>query len=345
MTLRGYVPVFTVHLACLIGLALGDAWAFVTVGYVFGLVPLIDQLLPRDRRNPDAGDLERLEAAPAFRLLLYGAVIADTLVLALALRQAHTFGLAAFVGHALGVGLVMGGVGITVAHELLHKRGVVERAFAHVALLTVCYAHFVIEHVFGHHVRAATPEDAATARRDESVYDFVPRSVRESWRSAWQIEAERLARLGASPWSPRNAMLWYAALPVALMYGVVRVFGPWALAFFVAQSVVSFVLLEVVNYIEHYGLVRARRDSAGGERGGYEPFSYRHAWDSDHWLSNRLLFRLARHADHHRHAMRPYQVLRHLDESPKLPGGYPAMMLLSLAPPLWRAVIHPRLDR
>lgn len=337
MNWRTYLWPFTVPLVCALQLLLGERAAFLTTGFVFGVIPLIDALLPADTVNIEPRDEERVTASAAFRRLLYAAILADTAVLALGLTQAHRFGAVEMIGAALGVGLVTGGVGITVAHELLHKTHRTERFFAHLALVEVGYLHFVIEHVFGHHVRAATPDDPATARRGESVYAFVVRSVRDSWRSAWNLEGRRLARVGAVPFSVRNVMFVYTVAPLLLAIGVLRVLGLPALVLFVAQAVVAVVLLEIVNYIEHYGLVRARQ----GER--YEPFGARHAWDSDAWLSNRILFRLSRHADHHRNAMRPYSILRRLDESPKMPTGYPGMMLLSLVPPLWRAVMHPRL--
>ncbi|MDZ7344081.1 MAG: alkane 1-monooxygenase, partial [candidate division KSB1 bacterium] len=165
------------------------------------------------------------------------------------------------------------------------------------------------------------------------------RTVFGSFRSAWQIETKRLQRAGYGKWSWRNQMLWFIALPVFFAGALALAFGWKAISYFFAQSLVAFSLLEVVNYLEHYGL--ERREVAPGR---YERVNLWHAWNADHRLTNYFLFKLQRHADHHVHPVRRYQILRSFAESPQLPTGYAGTILLALVPPLWRKVMDPRVD-
>jgi alkane 1-monooxygenase len=240
------------------------------------------------------------------------------------------------VGLMATVGLV-GGLAINAAHELGHTRERTERRLSKVALAQTCYGHFYVEHNRGHHVRVATAEDPASARFGESLYAFLPRSVAGGLRSAWRLEAARLAGMGKSRWTLNNDVL-NAWLLSAALFGVLSVwFGPVVLPWLMGQAIVGFCLLETVNYMEHYGLRRQKLPS-----GRYERVRPSHSWNSSTVITNVLLFHLQRHSDHHANPLRPYQVLRHVDEAPQLPSGYSAMLLLALVPPLWRRVMDPR---
>jgi alkane 1-monooxygenase len=185
-----------------------------------------------------------------------------------------------------------------------------------------------------------TPKDPATARLGESFYAFYPRTVIGSFCSAWNIEMEKLQKAGYAKWSRHNQMLWFVTLPI-LFAGILSVLWGWqAILYFFAQSVIAFSLLEAVNYLEHYGLVRRENTPGHCERVGLM-----HAWNADHRITNYFLFRLQRHVDHHIHPVRRYQTLRTFDESPQLPTGYPGMVLLALIPPLWRRVMDPRVHK
>jgi alkane 1-monooxygenase len=237
---------------------------------------------------------------------------------------------------ALSLGLIAAG-GINCAHELLHRRSVLERSAARLLLVSVCYGHFFIEHARGHHRMVATPEDPATLPYGESFYRFLPRTVCGGFASAWRLEAERLRAAGRPVWGVRNAMLWYVAAPFALFIAPLwAAYGPRAVALYFAQAVVAVTLLEQINAIEHYGLVRAR-----GPGGDYEPVGPEHSWDAPHIVSNYLLFKLQRHADHHLHVGKRYEALELTPESPQLPGGYLTLAPCLLIPPLWRAVMDP----
>ena len=240
------------------------------------------------------------------------------------------------VGLALTVGMVSG-VAINTAHELGHKRASLERWLSRVALAQSGYGHFFIEHNRGHHVKVATPEDPASARLGESFYAFLPRTVIGSLRSAWELERTRLRRLGSGPWTHRNDILSAWAMTVVLFALLAAVFGVAVLPFLVIQAVVGFSLLEVVNYLEHYGLLRQRRDD-----GRYERTRPEHSWNSNSAASNVLLYHLQRHSDHHANPVRRYQALRHVDEAPQLPTGYAGMIATAVIPPLWRRVMDHR---
>jgi alkane 1-monooxygenase len=238
---------------------------------------------------------------------------------------------------ALSVGAATGAIGMTFAHELIHRRKQYERALGNILLLSATYPHFTIEHVRGHHRRVGTPEDPATARLGESLYRFLPRTIVGSVASAWRLEQTRLWYHEHRTWSRHNMMLRYALFELLIYAGVGMAGGAMGLVLFATQSVVAILILEAINYVEHYGLVRKKIDNWN-----YERVRVEHSWDSPHRLTNWLLINLPRHADHHLAVAKRYQSLELLPGAPRLPGGYGAMFLLSLVPPLWFRVMNPR---
>jgi alkane 1-monooxygenase len=213
----------------------------------------------------------------------------------------------------------------------------VERWLSKIALAPTGYGHFYVEHNRGHHTRVATPDDPASARLGESFWRFWPRTVAGSLRSAWRLETSRFRIRSRSPWTFRNDILNAGVMTVALFIAAVAVFGVGVVPFFLLQAVVGFSLLEVVNYLEHYGLCRQRNAA-----GRYEKVDPRHSWNSDRIVTNVFLFQLQRHSDHHANPLRRYQTLRSFDESPQLPGGYATMIVAAVIAPLWRRVMDPR---
>jgi alkane 1-monooxygenase len=234
------------------------------------------------------------------------------------------------VGLTLSTGLVIGSMGINVAHELGHRNNKFELFLSKLGLMINLYMHFTIEHNRGHHRLVSTPSDPATARKNESVYAFYIRSVFGQIIHAWQLEKERLMQLKKSIWTLENEMIQIVLIQSVYLIVVAYMFGISMIPFAIAIAAIGIILLETVNYIEHYGLVRKLLSS-----GEYERVMPRHSWNSDHFVGRIVLFELTRHSDHHYKATRKYQILRHLDESPQLPLGYPGSMLLSLIPPLW----------
>lgn len=305
---------------------------------VFGVIPVVDLLVGDDRTNPPEEAVPRLSADGFYRWLtyLYLPIQYAGLVLSCALWASGRLSLVESAGLVVTLGIV-NGIAINTAHELGHKRERVERWLSKIALAPTGYGHFYVEHNRGHHVRVATPEDPASARLGESFYAFWPRTVAGSLRSAWRLEARRLRLRGRSPWTPRNDVLNAWAMTVALFVGLVVAFGLSVLPFLLLQAVVGFTLLEVVNYLEHYGLARQRTPA-----GRYEKVDPRHSWNSDRNVTNLFLFQLQRHSDHHANPLRRYQTLRSFDISPQLPAGYATMVVLALLPPLWRRVMDHR---
>jgi alkane 1-monooxygenase len=306
---------------------------------VFVAFPLLDIAVGLDATNPPDSVLKFLEQDRYYRWCTYVFIPIQYagLVLACWLWSSGDLSTFSSLGLAFTVGVV-GGIAINTAHELGHKRASSERWLSRVALAQTGYGHFFIEHNRGHHVRVATPEDPASSRLGESFWAFLPRTVVGSMRSAWGIETARLDRLGKSHWSIHNDVLSAWGMTLGLFAVLAIAFGPVVLPFLLIQAVIGFSLLEVVNYLEHYGLRRNKR-----EDGRYERCRPEHSWNSNNVASNVLLYHLQRHSDHHANPTRRYQALRHVEEAPQLPTGYAGMIVLAWFPPLWRRVMDPRL--
>jgi alkane 1-monooxygenase len=316
----------------------GGFWFF-GPALVFVAFPLLDIAIGMDATNPPDSVLRFLEQDRYYRWCTYVFIPIQYggLVLACWLWSSGDLAVIESLGLALTMGVV-GGIAINTAHELGHKRAGSERWLSRVALAQTGYGHFFIEHNRGHHVRVATPEDPASSRLGESFWAFLPRTVAGSLRSAWGIEAARLDRLGKPHLSRHNDILGAWAMTVSLFAVLTLAFGPVVLPYLLIQAVLGFSLLEVVNYLEHYGLLRQKR-----EDGRYERCLPEHSWNSNNVASNVLLYHLQRHSDHHANPTRRYQALRHVDEAPQLPTGYAGMIVLAWFPPLWRRVMDPRL--
>ena len=334
-----YGIAYTIPASLALGLVMQGPWVFFPWVYVFVFTPILDALLGLDRRNPDGGAETRRRSRRLFDLWLYAWLPCQLVLLVWTISVCASGALAAWevAGLITSMGVVSGGGGITVAHELMHRSRRAEKGLAELLMASVSYPHFCIEHVFGHHRWVATPHDPATARFGQSLYGFLPQTLIGGLKSFWQIETERVRRRGVRGLG--DARLRYPLL----VWTFVVVFGAgWGLvgiALFFAQSAVAVLLLEAINYVEHYGLRRRPID-----RGRFERVQPRHSWNSDHWLTGLYLFNLPRHADHHYLASRPYSVLRHLDDSPQLPAGYSTMVLVAVVPPLWRAVMDHRVQ-
>lgn len=302
---------------------------------VHGALPLLDWIVGEDRENPPDSAIAALESDPYYRWLLFAFV---PLQLAVTLWGAWLFvNVDVPWYHLLGLGLSVGlvsGIAINTGHELGHKKNTLDQWLARIALAPSWYGHFYVEHNRGHHKNVATPEDPASSRMGETFWAFLPRTVMGSLKSAWHLEAERLGKQGRSAWSMHNQNLQSWAISLALFAAVVAWLGWAALPFLIIQAVYGFSLLEVVNYLEHYGLLRQK-----GADGRYERCQPRHSWNSNHIVTNLFLYHLQRHSDHHAFPARRFQALRHFDEGPQLPSGYAAMLMVAYIPPLWFALM------
>lgn len=332
-----HLLVFVLPIMLTLGVERGGIWTIAPLLFSFGLIPILDAALTQRRENPDESighrwwfDVPLIAWVPVqlatSAYVLWGCVHGP-------------LGLLESIGIVISLGVINGAGGITIAHELMHRKPALHRALAEILMTSVSYTHFCVEHVLGHHRNVATPHDPASSRLGESLYRFYGRTVVGSLRSAWTLERQRCRTRAIPAWSLRNRCLRYP-LVLALVYLAVGLaLGPLGLGLFAAQSVIAFSLLEAINYVEHYGLARRRLAS-----GKYERVRPEHSWNSAHRVSNYLLFNLARHSDHHYLASREYDRLRHHDDAPQLPTGYAGMVLLALLPPLWFRIMNPRVQ-
>jgi alkane 1-monooxygenase len=313
-----------------------DIGIFLPLILVWIGIPVLELLFKPDPSNMDAAEEEIAKADNTYDYLLYMIVPMQYVALLLFLNSFTQEGLEGWMiaGRIFVMGLLCGTFGINVGHELGHRTNPLEQNLAKALLLTSLYMHFYIEHNRGHHKRVSTPEDPSSARPGESVYAFFIRSIVGSYRSAWDISnRERIKK--NIPWlSFRNEMLMFQLLQIGLIVGIAAYFGLETTGWFVCAAVIGFLLLETVNYIEHYGL---QRKKTGVD--SYERPKPAHSWNSDHAIGRLVLFELSRHSDHHYMASRKYQILRHHEDAPQMPTGYPGMMILSLIPPLWFKVM------
>jgi len=243
-------------------------------------------------------------------------------------------------GRIYSMGLMCGVIGINVGHELGHRSNRMEQFIGELLLLTSLNTHFLPYHNEGHHRNVATPKDSATAQKNELLFLFWIRSHFGSYIEAWQIENRRMAKKGFAKLSLHNKMVVYSLVNILLISTIYFYFGSFVLISFILAAIIGILLLETVNYIEHYGLLRHKK-----ENGKYERVKHIHSWNSDHILGRLFLFNLSRHSDHHYKSSKKYQILESLPQSPQMPTGYPGMMLLSLIPPLWFWYMNKQLKR
>jgi alkane 1-monooxygenase len=306
--------------------------------FIFAVVPLVDLILGEDTHNPPEEVVPAMSADNYYRVLalisvpLYWISFAATAVL-IGTQDLPWWSILAL---AVGVGMVSGGA-LTTGHELGHKNHPVDRLAAKLCNAVVGYAHFCIEHNRGHHIWVSTPEDPASSRMGETIYEFARRELPGAFKRGWEQEALRLSKRGKSAWSIENEILQGYALTLAVAAVLIASFGWVMIPFLAIHHYVGWYGLTQANYIEHYGLLRQKRAN-----GRYEPCAPRHSWNTNHVFSNLLTFHLQRHSDHHANPQRPYQALRDFADLPRLPSGYPGMYMLAAIPPLWFRVMDPK---
>lgn len=336
-----YLMAYIVPVSGIVSILSSSWWTFTTVFLVFGLIPLLELIILKSTSNEVQLNEEDRGDSRYFDLLLYVNIplVYGALVLVLYRISQGVNTTLELTGIVLAASIVLATSGINVAHELGHKPGWVEQLSAKMLLLPCLYTHFTIEHNYGHHVNIATPLDPATSRKGEWLYAFWLRSSIGGYIGSWKIETNRLKRTGKKFFSLDNEMLKNTVIQLAYPAVIFAVFGLTTMLYALLIGMISFLFLETINYIEHYGLLRNKTKS-----GRYERVQPIHSWNSNHEVGRILLYELTRHSDHHFKANRKYQLLRHFDESPQLPLGYPGSILLSFVPPLWFALMNPRLE-
>ena len=337
-----YMSAFVSVVVILISITVGGPWVYFAVFYAFMLIPGLELFMEGSEENYAKTEEEVLKKDIKFDILVWLIVPVQYIMMWVFLNKVSNPGMPLWerIGMISAFGISCGVFGINVAHELGHRNTWYEQVMSKMLLLTSLYMHFYIEHNRGHHKNVSTDEDPASARRGETLYAFWLRSVTTSWIDAWKLEKDRLAKLSLPWYSLRNEMLIYQLIQITLLVLITVFFGWQTMLAFVAAATAGFLLLETVNYIEHYGL---RRKKIDGEY--YEKVMPVHSWNSNHPIGRLMLFELTRHSDHHYMASRKYQVLRHFDQSPQMPTGYPGMMVLSLFPPLWFKVMHEHIEK
>ncbi|MFZ1815461.1 MAG: alkane 1-monooxygenase [Rhizobiaceae bacterium] len=313
-------------------------WSLAIAGFYFGIVPLLDFIFGEDPNNPPEEVVEAMASDQWYRRLLFLSLPVFYFSFLMSAYVAGTAELPVwtFLFLALGAG-VASGAGLTVGHELGHKPSRVDRFGAMLVNALTGYGHFCIEHNRGHHVMVATPEDPASSRLGESVWRFALREIPGAARRGFELERARLARKGLGFVHWRNELLQGYAVTVVLNGLLIALLGWIMVPFLIIHHLVGWLQLTFANYVEHYGLKRERRAD-----GKYEPCAPKHSWNTNHIVSNLMLFHLQRHSDHHANPLRPYQALRNFSDLPRLPSGYPGCYVLAIIPPLWFRVMDPK---
>jgi alkane 1-monooxygenase len=337
-----YLGALSIPLSVVIGLYIKGFWTFLTPIYAFAIVPVLEIILPLDNRNFSEEEVDSRKLNKLFDWMLYLniPILYGILYYAITIVSYEALASYEFVGVILSVGIMLGSNGINVGHEIGHRQASNERFLGKLLLIPALYMHFYIEHNFGHHKHAATKEDPATASYGQHVYSFWFTSVTRQYISAWKIQLSLLTKYRKGFFSFKNDMLWSLIIQGGYLFAIYLGFGSLPLIFALCAAVTGFLLLETVNYIEHYGLLRMKSHA-----GKYERVKEVHSWNSDHVVGRIILYELTRHSDHHYKASKKYQVLETHDESPRLPFGYPTSMVLALIPPLWFSIMNKRVPK
>ena len=302
------------------------------------IIPTLDAIIGEDPTNPSNDEIQLLEQDPYYdritKLFFPSQMLANIYAAYVVSRKETSYLDSILIGISMGA---INGIAVTTAHELCHRSKKSDHYLSHMTLMPIFYNHFRIEHPYGHHKRAATPEDPASAQMGESFYQFWPRTVFGSLKSAIEIEKRRLKRRGLSFLSKDNELFQGWAMSTAFHASLIKAFGKKIVPYLITQGFYGISLFELINYIEHYGLMREKKAD-----GSYARTMPEHSWNNNHILTNLFLYQLQRHSDHHAYPTRPFQALRHFDEAPELPNGYATMLLPALIPSLWFKMIDKR---
>lgn len=307
----------------------------------FGLVPLLEFFIKPNTTNfsKEEEKIEKENKWYTYLLYLTLPIQIVFLIFFFYAIQEPNLSNSEIFGRIFGMGIMCGVLGINVGHELGHRNNRLDEFIGEILLLSSLNTHFLPYHNGGHHYNVATPKDAATARKNELLFVFWFRSHLTSYFQAWQLENKRMKNLDRSWFHHQNRMVVYTFCNLLLLTFIYYIFGQFVLFTFIAAAIIGILLLETVNYIEHYGLLRKKNN-----HGRYERVKRNHSWNSNHQVGQILLFNLSRHSDHHYNGAKHYQLLKSLPESPQMPTGYPGMMLLAFLPPIWFWVMNKKLS-
>ena len=332
-----YLMSYSIALFAFIGISLGGFYNYLAVFFTFVFIPVLEIIVRKSDEKYTDEEKKNRNLDPFFDLLLY---LNIPIVFGIFFFSLEKLAIASsvydIIGIILSASIVMATNGINVGHELGHRKSLIARTCSKLLYLPCQYMHFYIEHNFGHHINVATPEDPATARYKQTVYSFWITSVIRTYVSAWEIQLKLLKVSKRSFFSIKNDMVFYTFFQLLFLVFIYYNFGLYLTLLSIVMSIVSFLFLETINYVEHYGLLRKKEPS-----GRYERVKPHHSWNSNHTIGRIVLYELTRHSDHHFKSSKKYQILESLDECPHLPHGYPTSILLSLIPPLWFSIMNP----
>ena len=335
-----YLSPFFIFLLAIIGFKSHGFFCWLVPIYIFFMIPILELIMKPVDENLGEEVEDQIRNDHFYDWILYAVVLLQYGSLYLFLSIISESSGFALMGQIISMGILCGTFGINVAHELGHRKSVFEQFLAKLLLLTSLYTHFFIEHNKGHHAHVATEEDPSSAVLGQSIYSFWPQTVFGTYFKAWKINLAELQKKGLDFFSFQNEMLLFTCAQLILISIIGIIFGLNTLGFFLISATIGALLLETVNYIEHYGLKRKRNPS-----GNFERVLPKHSWNSNHLLGRLMLFELSRHSDHHYLASRKYQILRHHDDAPQMPTGYPGMIVLALFPPIWFRVMNRQLKK
>ncbi|RVU24104.1 alkane 1-monooxygenase [Sandaracinomonas limnophila] len=337
--IKYYTPFLLFFLAGISFFSYGIA-AWAPLIFIFFIIPGLELFIKPDPQNLDPKEEELAKNNKGFDFVIYAAAVGQFISLCLFFRQIQEPGIGTsdILARIISMGLLCAIFGINLGHELGHRVNKFEQTLAKLLLLTSLYMQFFIDHNKGHHSHVGTPNDPSSAKLNQSIYAFYLQTFIGTYLSAWKISLKDCKKKGKKSFSIHNEMLQFQFIQLAFLWLIYYLFGPAVMFYFMLSAFIGSILLESINYIEHYGLSRIQKREAIYER--VQPW---HSWNSNHQIGRLMLFELSRHSDHHYLASRKYQILRHIETAPQMPTGYPGMILLALIPPLWFRIMNKKI--
>tara|TARA_Y100000385_G_scaffold259707_1_gene289018 strand:- start:1201 stop:2247 length:1047 start_codon:yes stop_codon:yes gene_type:complete len=332
-----YLMSYSIAVTAFIGILVGGPFVFLALVYTFIFIPILEANIKEYNEVYSDDEKRKRSLDPFFDILLY---LNIPIVFGMFFFSLNTLLVTTstyeIIGIILSAGIVMATNGINVAHELGHRKSLFSRTCSKLLFLPCQYMHFFIEHNYGHHINVATPEDPATAKYKQNLYSFWISSVTKTYFSAWRIQIKLLRVSKQSFLSIKNDMIFYTLFQISFLILIYINYGLTITIYSLLMSIISFLFLETINYVEHYGLLRKLKSN-----GKYERVEPHHSWNSNHTIGRITLYELTRHSDHHFISSKKYPVLESIDDSPQLPYGYPTSILISFFPPLWFKIMNP----
>jgi alkane 1-monooxygenase len=335
-----YLWAYSIPIIGIIGIHYQGIWSYSALIFAFVMIPILELILPSNPNNYTDQEIKTRLQNKIFDVLLYLniPIVYGALLYTIYRIIQSNLSSSEMIGTTLSLGIILGANGINVAHELGHREKLYERIMGKILLIPSHYTHFFIEHNNGHHLHVSTPNDPSTARYNQSLYTFWWQTVSGTYTKAWQIQ-NKLNEVENRPfYSIKSDMFWFTVIQLSYLLIIYLCFGTKGFLLALFSGIVGFLLLETINYIEHYGLKRNVLPS-----GRFERVSEKHSWNSNHVLGRIILYELTRHSDHHYKSQKKYQILEYHDVSPQMPYGYPTSMVMSFFPPLWFAIMNKRI--